>query len=73
MYGFFKVMLYLGVVAGIAGFALPRLSDQPAIRDANLPPEAPMYLSFGGLGLIILGYAGRMATKPEPSSEGEWK
>lgn len=73
MYGLFKFVLYLGVLAGIAGFALPRLADRPEVIDANLPPEAPRYLSFGGLALIIIGTAGRMATKPEPSVEGEWK
>ncbi len=73
MYGFFKFVLVLGVVAGIAGFLLPRFSDQPAIVDADLPPQTPQYLSFGGLGLIVLGMAGRSATKPEPSNEGEWK
>jgi len=73
MYGFFKIVLYLGVVAGIVGFALPRISDHPAIVDANLPPMMPRYLSIGGLVLIVLGYAGRMATKPPASEEGEWK
>lgn len=73
MYGFFKFVLYLGVVAGIAGFVLPRVSDHPAVIDANLPPEAPKYLSFGGLGLIVLGLAGRMATRPSESESGEWK
>jgi len=72
MYGFFKIVLYLGVVAGIAGFVLPRISDHPAVVDADLPPEAPRYLSIGGLALIILGFAGRLATRP-PDEQGEWK
>ncbi len=71
MYGLFKFVLYLGVVAGLAGFLLPRFADHPAVQDADLPPEAPRYLSFGGLGLVILGLVGRMATKPEDNSE--WK
>ena len=73
MYGFFKFVLYLGVVAGIAGFVLPRVADHPAVVDANLPPQTPQYLSFGGLGLIVLGLAGRMATQPEESKDAEWK
>lgn len=71
MYGFFKFVLYLGVVAGIAGFVLPRVADHPAVVDANLPPEAPKYLSYGGLALIVIGLAGRMATRPPETVE--WK
>lgn len=73
MYGFFKFVLYLGVVAGIAGVVLPRVADHPAVVDANLPPQMPKYLSFGGLGLIVLGLAGRMATRPSESETAEWK
>jgi len=73
MYGFFKFVLYLGVVAGFAGFVLPRVADHPAVAKANLPPEAPQYLSFGGLGLIVIGLAGRMATRPSESDTAEWK
>ena len=62
MYGFFKFVLYLGVVAGIVGFLYPQVSDHPAL--ASLPPESGRYLSFGGLGLIVLGLIGRTATKP---------
>lgn len=71
MYGFFKFLLYLGVVAGIAGFVLPRVADHPAVVDADLPPEAPKWLSYGGLGLIIVGLVGRMATRPPETVE--WK
>lgn len=71
MSGFFKFVLYLGVLAGLAGFALPRMADNPTVASANLPPEAPRYLSFGGLGLIVVGLVGRMVTRREP--EAEWK
>lgn len=73
MYGFFNLVLYLGVVAGILGFALPRVADHPAVAKANLPPEAPQWLSYGGLGLIVIGLAGRMATRPSESETAEWK
>ncbi len=73
MYGFFKFVLYLGVLAGIAGFVLPRVADHPAVVDANLPPDTPKYLSYGGLALILLGLVGRTATKPSESETAEWK
>jgi hypothetical protein len=73
MYGFFKFVLYLGVVASIAGFLLPRFADHPAVVGANLPVAAPQYLSYGGLALVILGFIGRMATKPSESETAEWK
>jgi hypothetical protein len=73
MYGFFKFVLYLGVVASIAGFVLPRVADHPAVVDANLPPDAPRYLSYGGLALVLIGLVGRMATRPPESETGEWK
>jgi hypothetical protein len=71
MYGFFKFLLYLGVVAGITGFVLPRVADHPAVVGANLPPEAPRYLGFGGLALVVIGLVGRMATRPPETAE--WK
>jgi hypothetical protein len=73
MYGFFKFLLVLGVVAGIAGFVLPRVADHPAVVNANLPPEAPQWLSYGGLALVVIGLAGRMATRPSESDTAEWK
>lgn len=73
MYGFFKFVLYLGVVAGIAGFVLPQVADHPAVVGANLPPDAPKWLSYGGLGLIIIGLVGRTATRPSESETAEWK
>jgi hypothetical protein len=66
-------VLYLGVLAGIAGFVLPRVADHPAVVDANLPPDTPKYLSYGGLVLILLGLVGRTATKPSESETAEWK
>lgn len=68
MSGFFKFVLYLGVVASLAGFALPYFADHPAA--ASLPPGSKDYLAFGGLGLIVLGLIGRSATRKE---EVEWK
>ena len=69
MAGFFKFVLYLGVIAGLVGFAWPYLgAEVPAL--ANMPPQAPRYLSFGGLGLIIIGLIGRSFTKTETV---EWK
>ncbi len=62
MFGFFKVVLYLGVLLGLAGFALPYLNGVPAL--ANLPPITKNVLSFGGLALIAVGLIGRMATRP---------
>ncbi|MBC8072455.1 MAG: hypothetical protein IAG13_29300, partial [Deltaproteobacteria bacterium] len=53
MFGFFKFVMYLGVVLGLAGFAIPYLNDVPAI--ASLPPITKSVLSFGGLALIVIG------------------
>lgn len=69
MYGVFKFILYLGVVAGIAGLLWPQFGDHPALQ--GLPPQVPRYLSLGGLGLVVLGLIGRTATRPAPTSE--WK
>lgn len=68
MAGFFKFVLYLGVAMGLAGFALPMFYDQPWV--AALPPQTKSILSFGGLGLIVVGLIGRTATHKE---EVEWK
>lgn len=62
MFGFFKFVMYLGVVLGLAGFAMPYLNDVPAI--SSLPPITKNVLSFGGLGLIVIGLIGRTATRP---------
>jgi hypothetical protein len=62
MFGFFKFVMYLGVVLGLAGFALRYLNDVPAI--ASLPPLTKSVLSFAGLGLIAIGLIGRTATRP---------
>lgn len=71
MYSVFKFILYLGVVAGLVGFLWPQFGDHPALQ--GLPPETPRYLSFGGLGLVVLGLIGRSATRPAESSTGEWQ
>ena len=69
MSGFFKLLLYLGVVAGLIGFLWPQIGAQvPALAD--MPAETPRYMSFGGLGLIIVGLIGRSFTKKETV---EWK
>ena len=65
MFGFFKFLMYLGVVLGLAGFAMPYLADVPAI--AGLPSQTKTILSFGGLGLIVIGLIGRTATRPDSS------
>lgn len=62
MFTFFKFVMYTGVAMGLAGFAMPYLHDVPAI--ASLPPVAKSVLSFGGLGLIVVGLVGRTATRP---------
>jgi hypothetical protein len=68
MSGFFKFVLYLGVVAGLVGFAWPYvLGDNPSL--AQLPVETPRFLSFGGLALIVIGLVGRSFTKKEQT---EW-
>jgi hypothetical protein len=70
MSGFFKFLMYLGVVAGLVGFFwAPIVENVPALAD--LPPVTPRYVSFGGLGLIVVGLVGRSLTKKE--RPGEWK
>ena len=68
----FKFILYLGVIASLAGFALPYFSDHPTFADAlaNAPQYTRNALSFGGLGLIAIGLIGRSATRKE---EVEWQ
>ena len=65
MFGFFKFLMYLGVALGLAGFAMPYPDDVPAI--AGLPSQTKTILSFGGLGLIVVGLIGRTATRPDSS------
>lgn len=67
MFTFFKFVMYLGVVASLAGFALPYFWDHPTL--ASLPPNTKDILSFGGLGLIVIGLIGRTATRKNTS---EW-
>jgi hypothetical protein len=68
MHGFFKFVLYFGVVAGLLGFFLPQFADHPTV--AGLPAETSRWLSFGGLGLVVLGLIGSTATRKE---QVEWK
>jgi hypothetical protein len=63
MFGFFKFIMYLGVAMGLLGFAIPYFYDQPFV--AGLPEGTKDILSFGGLGLIVLGLVGRTATRPD--------
>jgi hypothetical protein len=65
VFGVFKFLMYLGVVLGLAGFAMPYLADVPAV--ASLPAQTKTILSFGGLGLIVIGLIGRTATRPDPT------
>ncbi|MBK6922909.1 MAG: hypothetical protein IPH07_36315 [Deltaproteobacteria bacterium] len=62
MFAVFKFVMYTGVVMGLAGFAMSNLHDVQAI--AGLPPITKQVLSFGGLGLIVIGLIGRTATRP---------
>lgn len=69
MAGMFRVLLYLGVLMGLAGYLHPYWPQSPAL--AQLPQELPLYLSYGGLGLILIGGVGRSLTRRPP--EGEWR
>jgi len=68
MAGFFKFVLYLGVAMGLLSFMMPMFYDQPWVT--QLPPQTKGILSFGGLGLIIVGLVGRSFVRTE---EVEWK
>jgi hypothetical protein len=63
MAGFFKFILYLGVAMGLLGFAMPYFYDVPFVQ--GLPLQTKNILSFGGLGLIVLGLVGRTATRDD--------
>ena len=65
MFGFFKFVMYFGVVVGVAGFLMPYFADVPAV--AGLPSQTKTILSFGGIGLIVVGLIGRTATRPDSS------
>ena len=53
------------VMAGVtlAAYAIPVSLAYAAL--AGLPPQTKSILSFGGLGLIVVGLIGRTATRPE--------
>jgi hypothetical protein len=69
MFGFFKFVLYLGVVMGLAGFAMLYVKH-PTLD--GLPPMTRQILSFGGLGLIVIALVGRQLTRPS-DDKVEWK
>ena len=69
MFGFFKFVMYLGVVMGLVGFAMLYVKH-PMLAD--LPPMTRQVLSFGGLGLIVIGLVGRQLTRPS-DDKVEWK
>ena len=70
----FKFVLYLGVVVSLAGFAIGSFQNEPIVEQAANAVGSytllKQILSFGGLGLIILGLIGRSATR---KTEVEWK
>jgi|GEM_PF-1993500 len=70
----FKFVLYLGVAVGLAGFAVGSFQNEALVKEAAAAvgsfERLKQILSFGGLGLIILGLIGRSATR---KTEVEWK
>ncbi len=70
----FKIILYLGVIVGLAGFALGSFANEQIVKDAAAAvggfDTLKTYLSFGGLGLIVIGLIGRSATR---KPQVEWK
>ena len=70
----FKFLLYLGVAVGLAGFALGSFQNEDLVKQAadavGSYERLQQILSFGGLGLIVLGLIGRSATR---KTEVEWK
>ncbi len=70
----FKFVLYLGVVVGLAGFAIGSFQNEDLVKQAAAAvggfDRLQQILSFGGLGLIVLGLIGRSATR---KTEVEWK
>ncbi len=70
----FKFLLYLGVAVGLAGFALSSFQNEDLVKQAAAAvggyERLQQILSFGGLGLIVIGLIGRSATR---KTEVEWK
>jgi hypothetical protein len=60
--GFLKFIMYFGVAMGLVGYLYP-IDD--ARVGLDLPYRINQILSFGGLGLIVIGFIGRQVTKPE--------
>ncbi|MCA9636383.1 MAG: hypothetical protein KC420_10190 [Myxococcales bacterium] len=64
----FTFVLFLGAALLLIGFILPMLSyDSELVR--SIPSEAPEYLGYTGMGLMVLGLAGRSATRPLGNDE----
>jgi len=74
MSSLFKFVLYLGVVVGLLGFALSSFQNESLVQEAATAvggyERLQQILSFGGLGLIVIGLIGRSATR---KTEVEWK
>jgi hypothetical protein len=70
----FKFLLYLGVAVGLVGFVLGSFQNEPIVKEAAAAVGSyallKQILSFGGLGLIVIGLIGRSATR---KTEVEWK
>ncbi|MEZ4384229.1 MAG: hypothetical protein R3A79_23045 [Nannocystaceae bacterium] len=63
MRGLFTGILYFGAALLLAGFILPMLGTEPRFLD-SVPSAAPEYLGYSGVALMIVGLAGRSATRP---------
>ncbi|MCR9165596.1 MAG: hypothetical protein ACE37F_00290 [Nannocystaceae bacterium] len=70
----FKFVLYLGVAVGLLGFVIGSFQSEPIVEKAVAAVGSyallRQILSFGGLGLIVIGLIGRSATR---KTEVEWK
>lgn len=70
----FKILLYLGVALGLAGFFLGSFQNESFVQDVAAAvggyDQLKQILSFGGVGLILVGLVGRTATR---KTEVEWK
>ncbi|MEE9381929.1 MAG: hypothetical protein V3V08_00750 [Nannocystaceae bacterium] len=61
MYGAFKFVMYGGVLVSL----VPFVTDVGALSFAQGLPYSPRELfSFGGLGLVVVGFLGRKFSAP---------